>query len=98
MGCIALFLALFFPRIILVLAWLLGGGWLQESFQTPLWPILGFIFMPLTTLAYALGWHMGDGSIQMPGTVLIVIAVLIDLGLVGGGTVTSRRSGSARRG
>ena len=98
MGCIAAFSALFFPRIILILVWLLGGGWLQSSFQTMIWPVLGFIFMPLTTLAYALAWHMGDESIQLPGTVIIIIAVLIDLGLLGGGTVSSRRSGSNRRG
>ncbi|MAJ46622.1 MAG: hypothetical protein CBC35_04895 [Planctomycetes bacterium TMED75] len=97
MGCIALFLALFFPRVILVLIWLFGGGWLQDSFQTQLWPVLGFICMPLTTLAYAVGWHMGDGTIELPGTVLIVVAVLIDLGLLGGGTASSRRSGAARR-
>ena len=97
MGCIALFLALFFPRIILVLVWLLGKGWLQESYQSVLWPVLGFFLMPLTTLAYALAWHMGEGSIQGPGIVLLVIAVLVDLGLLGGGTRMQARSGSTGR-
>jgi hypothetical protein len=97
MGCIAVFAALFFPRIILVLVWLLGKGWLQESYQSVLWPVLGFFLMPLTTLAYALAWHMGEGSIQGPGIVLLVIAVLVDLGLLGGGTRMQARSGSTGR-
>lgn len=97
MGCIAVFVALFFPRIILVLVWLLGKGWLQESYQSVLWPVLGFFLMPLTTLAYALAWHMGEGAIQGPGIVLLVIAVLVDLGLLGGGTRMQARSGSTGR-
>ena len=97
MGCIAVFAALFFPRIILVLVWLLGKGWLQESYQSVLWPVLGFFLMPLTTLAYALAWHMGEGAIQGPGIVLLVIAVLVDLGLLGGGTRMQARSGSTGR-
>ena len=90
-------MALFFPRVILILVWLLGGGWLQESYQTFLWPLLGFIFMPLTTLAYAVAWHMGDGAIEGPGIVVLVVAVLIDLGLLGGGTRAHARSGSSTR-
>jgi hypothetical protein len=87
--------ALFFPRIILILVWLLGNGWLQASFQTVLIPVLGFLLLPLTTLAYAWAWHSGGGEIQGVGIVVIVIAVLVDIGMLGGGGATSRRS-SAR--
>ncbi|MDG2032061.1 MAG: hypothetical protein P8J45_13770 [Phycisphaerales bacterium] len=95
MPCLIGLSSLFFPRIILFLVWLLGNGWLQESFQTVLFPVLGFLFLPLTTLAYAWAWHSGGGDIQGAGIVVIVIAVLVDLGMLGGGSVGSRRS-SAR--
>ena len=98
MGCIAGLGALFFPRVILILVWLLGGGWLQESYQTVLWPVLGFFLMPLTTLAYAFAWHMGEGSIQGAGIVVVVIGVIVDLGLTGSGArVHSHSRTSARR-
>ena len=53
MPCLIGMSALFFPRIILILVWLLGNGWLQASFQTVLIPVLGFLLLPLTTLAWA---------------------------------------------
>ena len=97
MPCLVGLSALFFPRVILFLVWLLGNGWLQESYQTVLWPVLGFFLMPLTTLAYAVAWHMGGGTIEGPGVVILIIAVLVDLGLLGGGTRIQARSGSSRR-
>lgn len=95
MPCLIGLSSLFFPRVILFLVWLLGNGWLQESFQTVLFPVLGFLFLPLTTLAYAWAWHSGGGDIRGAGVVVIVIAVLVDLGMLGGGSVSSRRT-SAR--
>ena len=66
MPCAVGCLALFFPRVILVLVWLFGDGWLQAAFSGMLMPILGFLFLPLTTLAYAWAWHAGDGNITLP--------------------------------
>jgi hypothetical protein len=85
MPCFVGCLALLFPRIALILVWLLGGNYLGAAYQTTLWPVLGFIFMPLTTLAYAWAWHIGGGSISGLGLVVVVVAVLIDLGTLGGG-------------
>lgn len=90
-GC----LALCFPRVILVLVWLFGNGWLQGAYNGLLMPILGFIFLPLTTLAYAWAWHAGGGTISGIGIVVIVIAVLVDLGMLGGGGSTARRPSSS---
>ena len=98
MGCIIALLALSFPRIALLAIWLLGNGWLQESYQTVLWPVLGFLLMPWTALAYALAWHMGEGTIQGPGIVILVIAILIDFGLMGGSARMHRRPSTTRGG
>jgi hypothetical protein len=55
------------------------------------WPLLGFFLMPLTTLAYAWAWHYGNGSVDELGLVVVVLAVLIDLGLLGTGESSRRR-------
>ena len=52
MPCLAGCLALVLPRVTLVLVWLFTN-YLQEAYQTWLWPLLGFFLLPLTTLAYA---------------------------------------------
>ena len=90
MPCLVGCLALFLPRVTLALIWLINQPWLASAFKTNLWPILGFFFMPLTTLAYAWAWHYGGGSIQGVGLVAVIIAALIDLGIVGGGASNKR--------
>lgn len=85
MPCLIGCLALFFPRVALVLIWLFST-YLQGPYG-PLhwiWPVLGFFFLPLTTLAYAFAWHLGGGSIDGIGIVVIILAVLFDIGTWGG--------------
>ena len=85
MPCFVGCLALFFPRLAIILVWLCST-YLQGPYQSVsvIWPVLGFFFMPLTVLAYALAWHVGGGRIDGIGIVVIVIAALIDLGILGG--------------
>jgi hypothetical protein len=90
MPCLIGCFALFMPRLALVLVWLFSK-YLGEAYQTVIWPLLGFIFMPLTTLAYAWAWHYGHGSVAGLGLVVVVIAVLIDLGLLGTSGASRRR-------
>jgi hypothetical protein len=91
MPCLVGCIALSAPRIALVLVWLFGGDWLGAAYRTWIWPVLGFFLLPLTTLCYAYAWHLGGGEIGGLGIVLIVIAVLFDLGLLGGGARARRR-------
>ena len=88
MPCLLGLGALFFPRVILVLIWIFSDY--LNIFSSIIWPILGLIFLPLTTLAYAWAFHSGDGSITAVGIVAIVIAVLIDLGMLAGGGHSAR--------
>jgi hypothetical protein len=88
MPCILTIIALAFPRIVLFLVFLLSN-YLGRAYQTVLWPFLGFFLMPLTTLAYA--WAINSaGSVQGIYLVAVVIAVLIDLGLIGSGEHSRR--------
>ena len=94
MPCMIGCLALFTPRVALFLVWLFSD-YLDTAYQTVIWPLLGFLFMPLTTLAYAWAWHYGNGSVAAIGLVVVVLAVLVDLGLLGT-SESSRRSARLR--
>ena len=89
MGCLFGCLALLTPRILLFVIWLFSG-YLEHAYHTKIWPFLGFFFLPLTTLAYA--WAVNTyGSVKGLGLVVVVLAVLFDLGIVGGGGAAGRR-------
>ncbi len=90
MPCLLALIAISFPRVVLVLVWLLST-YLQTAYQTVLWPVLGFFLMPYTTLAYAWAWHAGGGNINGLPLVVVIIAVLVDLGVHGGGARARRR-------
>src|SRR5260370_39930718 len=92
MPCLIGCLALSMPRLALFLVWLFSN-YLDEAYHTFLWPLIGFFIMPLTTLAYAWAWHYGNGSVDGLGLVVVVLAVLVDLGLLGTGESSLRRYG-----
>ena len=82
MPCLIVLLALLIPRITIVLL-VIFGDYLHRAYETLLWPVLGFVFMPLTTLAYAFAIN-ANGSVNGIYLVVVVIAVLIDLGSLHG--------------
>jgi len=83
MPCLLALIALFLPRVVLVLVFLFSD-YLSAAYNTLVWPLLGFFFMPLTTLAYA--WAINShGSVSGIYFVVVIVAVLIDLGSLGGG-------------
>jgi hypothetical protein len=89
MSCLVAILTLFTPRLAIILV-VIFSDYLGQAYQTVIWPLLGFIFMPTTTLAYA--WAINSrGSVSGLGLVVVVLAVLIDLGLLGTGARTGRR-------
>lgn len=86
-GCFALAM----PRVALVLVWLFSSL-LQTSYSTILWPILGLIFAPLTTLAYAFAVQQSGGHVAGFWLVLVIFAVLVDLGLLRTGSAKKKKS------
>jgi hypothetical protein len=82
MSCLLLLVLLLFPRVALVLMWIYST-YLQRAFHGGLvLPVLGFIFLPLTTLAYA--WELNSGMPTVGINLLwLLIAVIIDLGGLG---------------
>jgi hypothetical protein len=84
MPCLIGCLALSAPRVALALVWLFSDV-LQKAYDSLLWPVLGFLFMPVTTLAYA--WaKVQHGTIEGGWLALVIVAVLVDLGLFRSGT------------
>ena len=90
MPCFLALLAVFFPRIVIVLL-MLFTTYFRDPYQTIIWPILGLIFLPFTTLVYAFAYHGSGGHISGIYLVIVVLAVLMDLGAWGGGGATTRR-------
>jgi uncharacterized oligopeptide transporter (OPT) family protein len=89
MPCLLLLFTLAFPRVAIVLIFLLSN-FLQRAYNSLLIIVLGFIFLPLTTVVYA--WVVNSHHpVEGIYLVAVVVSVLIDLGLIGHGA-RSRRS------
>jgi hypothetical protein len=79
MGCLLVVLAAFFPRIAAIIFWIAR----PERFTAPfdgswLWPLLGIIFLPFTTLLYVLMWLPGVG-LSSWDWLWLGLAVLLDI-------------------
>jgi len=77
MCCILVLLALVGPRFVLVILWLLTD-YLSRAFDA------GFLFLPWTTLAYAIAQNE-LGGLSGLGLLVLVLGFLVDLGALGGG-------------
>ena len=83
MPCLLLIVFLAFPRIALLLLFLFTN-YLQRAYHSLLLPLLGFLFLPLTTLVYA--WMVNTGQLVAGvNLIILIVAVVIDLGGLGGG-------------
>jgi hypothetical protein len=92
MPCLIGCLALSAPRVAIAIV-VFFSDYIGRAYETNFWPFLGFLFMPLTTLAYA--WAINShGSVEGMHLVVVVVAVLIDLGLVGGSAAKRRERSS----
>jgi uncharacterized oligopeptide transporter (OPT) family protein len=90
MPCLLLLIGIAFPRLALVLLFLFTT-FLQRAYHSLILIVLGFVFLPLTTIVYA--WVV-NARHPLDGIYLaaVVIAVLADLGLLGHGEYQRRRS------
>jgi hypothetical protein len=85
-GCLLVLLALVTPRFVLVVLWLFSD-YLNQAFTSGWWGLLGFFFLPTTSIAYAIAQNeftARGGGLEAAGIIVIVIGVAVDLGLLGG--------------
>ena len=83
MCCVLILLAFFTPRIALVLLWLFTD-YLSRAFDGFVLPLLGFIFLPATTIGYAIAQNE-LGGLSGLGIVALLVGLAVDIGLLGGG-------------
>lgn len=86
-------LALLTPRLAVALLWFFSR-WFDGLFSSPLWPIVGFIFLPTTLLWYSVVHRWFGGAWTLWPVVGLVVALVIDLSPVR----AHRRFGSRRSG
>jgi hypothetical protein len=88
MPCCLIIAVLAFPRIVLVCMFLLSH-YLERAYHGLILPILGFIFLPLTTITYA--WLMNTHRpIEGVNLLILIVAVVVDAGGIGGGAFRKR--------
>jgi hypothetical protein len=92
MPCLVGCLALASPRLAMFLVWLFGGDYLSRAFEHWSWPVLGFVFFPMTTLGFAFAHNsLGlPGEVSPFGWLLVGLALASDIGLIGGGRSGAR--------
>jgi len=90
MPCLLVLVILFFPRVVLVLMFLFTD-YLGRAFHHGLLvPLLGFVFLPITTIVYA--WEINSHlAIEGINLLWLLLAVIIDVSGWGGGGHHARR-------
>jgi|SRR5579875_1067429 hypothetical protein len=88
MACLFALVATFAPRLALFFVWLFTPL-VHRAFGTFLVPLLGFIFLPFTTLLYALIYVPGIGLTGW-GLALVILGVFLDMGAYGGSVASNR--------
>ncbi|MET1232919.1 MAG: hypothetical protein ABWY52_08740 [Candidatus Limnocylindrales bacterium] len=90
MPCLFVLFAAFAPRLLLIFLWIARPNLVGQAFETFLIPLLGFIFLPFTTLMWLLLWAGSGGDVSGFDWVWIGIAVVLDLGHWAGGAANQR--------
>lgn len=89
MPCLLLLLTLAFPRLAIVLLFFFTS-FLERAYHSLLIIVLGFIFLPVTTIVYA--WIVNSHHpVEGLYLVAVVVSVLLDLGLIGHGARSRSR-------
>jgi hypothetical protein len=89
MGCLLVLLGLFTPRFVLFVLWAFTD-YLSRAYGSWFWPTLGFLFLPTTTLGYAIAQNAFHG-VKGWGLVAVIVGAALDLGFLGGGARGRRR-------
>jgi hypothetical protein len=75
------------PRFLGLIWWISDPARWDRAFSTAIWPVLGLLFAPRTTLAFVIGQPGGFNGFD---TFLLVIAILADAASYAGGGYGNR--------
>jgi len=87
MCCLWTTLVFLGPRAGILIWWLLNPLRWQATFSSFIWPLLGFLFVPWTTLMYVL---VAPGGVIGFDWIWIGLAVVADIGMYAGGGYGNR--------
>ncbi len=90
MPCLLALLAVAFPRVAIILLWLFTN-FFTGVYHGIIIPVLGFLFLPITLIVYTYLQKSSPGVMGTTQLIFLFIAVILDLGLVGG-SYRGRRS------
>ena len=88
MCCLALTAGFLGPRIALFLWWIFGNK-VDLAFDTWIWPLLGLIFLPWTTLAYVLAWGPVN-AVSGAGWLVVALGFAADIATYSARSAKSR--------
>jgi hypothetical protein len=89
MCCFITSLFLLGPRFAALVWWLINPVRFSAAFSTFIWPVLGIIFAPWTTLMYLIVWSPATGVYGLDW-LWIGLAVLADISTYAGGGYGNR--------
>lgn len=79
MPCLFALMAGFFPRLATLLVWIARPNMVSSAFNGMwIWPILGIIFLPFTTLMYII-LMQGVGGLTGWDWMWLILAVMLDV-------------------
>ena len=88
MCCLFLSAAFLGPRFALVLVWIFGNR-VELAFDSWIWPLLGLIFLPWTTLFYALTWS-AVGGVSGGDWIFVALGLVLDVVTYASRSATNR--------
>jgi len=77
-GCLVTGILSLAPRLVLLFVWLFTTR-VSAAFGGILIPLLGFLFLPFTTLAYIFAWDVGSG-VTGASWLLVAGGLVFDIG------------------
>jgi len=89
MCCVITSLFLFGPRLAILIWWLVNPLRFTVAFSSVIWPILGILFLPWTTLAFLIVWSPVTGIFGLDW-VWLAFGFLADIATYGGGGYGNR--------
>ena len=90
LGWLALVFLITMPRLIILGFWVFSDL-VGKAIDSTAVCILGFIFLPTTTLAYAIMWSVSSDKVSGAEWLVVVLGFLIDIGIWLGTWVLARR-------
>ena len=87
-GCLFALGAAFFPRLAVLFIWLFTPL-VNRAFTMVIWPILGIIFLPFTTLTYVLVYNPVVGVTGW-GWFWVILGLVLDISSYSSSAYTNR--------